>query len=157
SAGTRRATIGACRARMPTSPTVVRVESWTNSPLKISCSGVITWASSLCWSSATSLALLASTLSGVRAYLVDGALHVEVALGEVVVLAVEDLAEAPHRLLHRHVDARAPGEHLRDEERLRQEALDLARPRDGQLVLVGELVDPEDRDDVLELLVSLEH
>ena len=72
-------------------------------------------------------------------------------------LALDDLVEPAHRLLDRHVLARAAGELLGDEERLRQEALDLARPLHGQLVLVRELVDPEDRDDVLELLVALEH
>ena len=71
-------------------------------------------------------------------------------------LAVDDLLEAADGLGDRHVLARAPGERLGDEERLRQEALDLARPADRQLVLVGELVDAEDRDDVLELLVALQ-
>ena len=37
-----------------------------------------------------------------------------------------------------------------------EEALDLARPVHRLLVLVGELVDPQDRDDVLQLLVALE-
>ena len=49
-----------------------------------------------------------------------------------------------------------PGELLGDEVRLREEPLDLARPRDDELVLVGELVHPEDRDDVLQVLVALE-
>ena len=40
---------------------------------------------------------------------------------------------------------------------LREEALDLARARDGELVVLGELVHPEDGDDVLERLVVLEH
>ena len=48
------------------------------------------------------------------------------------------------------------GEQLGDEERLREEALDLARPGDDELVLVGELVDAEDGDDVLQVLVALE-
>ena len=49
------------------------------------------------------------------------------------------------------------GEHLADEERLGQEALDLPRPVDGQAVLFGELVEAEDGDDVLQLPVALEH
>src|SRR3954471_22867966 len=72
-------------------------------------------------------------------------------------LAVEDLAEASHRLRDRHELAAAAGELLGDEERLREESLDLARPRDRLLVLVGELVDAENGDDVLELLVALQH
>ena len=72
-------------------------------------------------------------------------------------LAVEDLAEAAHRLGDRHVLAAAAGELLGDEERLREEALDLAGAGDRLLVLVGELVDAEDGDDVLQLLVALQH
>ena len=41
-------------------------------------------------------------------------------------------------------------------EGLRQEALDLAGARDGQLVLFRELVHAEDGDDVLQLLVALQ-
>ena len=55
-----------------------------------------------------------------------------------------------------YVLAGAAGERLGHEERLREEALDLAGALHGELVLVGELVDAEDRDDVLELLVALE-
>src|SRR3954468_1367255 len=88
---------------------------------------------------------------GVLEDLVDRALHVEGALGEVVVLAVEDLAEAADRLRNRHVLAGAAGELFGDEERLREEALDLAGPGDRLAVLVGKLVDAEDGDDVLQL------
>ena len=49
-----------------------------------------------------------------------------------------------------------PGEDLGDEERLRQEALDLAGALHDHLVLVGELVHAEDRDDVLQVLVALQ-
>jgi len=41
-------------------------------------------------------------------------------------------------------------------EGLAEEALDLARALDGDLVLVGELVDAEDGDDVLQLAVALQ-
>ncbi len=71
-------------------------------------------------------------------------------------LPCDDLLEAADRLGDRHVRARGAGELFGDEERLREEALDLARALDGQLVLVGELVDAEDRDDVLQLLVALQ-
>src|SRR5918994_931690 len=57
------------------------------------------------------------------------------------------------RLLDRHVLALGAGERLRHEERLRQEALHLAGALHGHAVLVRQLVDPEDRDDVLQLLV----
>src|SRR6266508_4693804 len=48
------------------------------------------------------------------------------------------------------------GELLGHVERLRQEALDLAGPVDQGPVLLRQLVDAEDRDDVLELVVALE-
>src|SRR5664280_3366537 len=41
-------------------------------------------------------------------------------------------------------------------EGLRQEALDAARARNDQPVVLGQLVDSEDRDDVLQVLVLLE-
>ena len=72
-------------------------------------------------------------------------------------LALEDLDEALDRLLERHVLAGRPRELLGDEVRLRQEALDPARTTNDQLVFVGQLVHAEDRDDVLEVLVALEH
>ena len=50
----------------------------------------------------------------------------------------------------------APRERLGDEERLREEALDLPRALNDELVLVGELLHPKDGDDVLELLVALQ-
>ena len=86
----------------------------------------------------------------------DRADHVEGLLGDRVVLAVHDLLEALDRLRDRHVLAGQPGELLRDEERLRQEPLDLARARDRELVLFRELVDAEDGDDVLQVLVALQ-
>ena len=50
----------------------------------------------------------------------------------------------------------AAGEHLGDEERLAHEPLQAAGPADGRLVLLGQLVDAEDRDDVLEVAVALQ-
>src|SRR4029453_8738165 len=102
------------------------------------------------------LGLLGAHILGCLEHLVDRPLHVEGALGDVVMLPVDALLEATDRPLPRYVLAVAPGELGGDEERLREEALDLARPRYRLLVLVGELVDPEDGDDVLELLVALQ-
>src|SRR5439155_25618561 len=53
--------------------------------------------------------------------LVDRAHHVEGLLGEVVVLAVEDFTEAADRFLQGHVFPGPVGEHLGNEERLREE------------------------------------
>ena len=49
------------------------------------------------------------------------------------------------------------GELLGDEERLAEEALDLAGPADDELVLFGQFIDAQDGDDVLQVAVALEH
>ena len=82
--------------------------------------------------------------------------HVEGLLGKRVALAADDHLEAADRLLQRHVLARRAGEHLGDVEGLRQEALDLARPCDGELVLGREFVHAQDGDDVAQFLVALQ-
>src|SRR5215216_294104 len=102
------------------------------------------------------LLVLRGPLRG-RDDVVDRALEEERGLGQVVVLALEHLGERAHGVGDRHVDARRPRELLRDVERLRQEALDAAGALHEHAVLVGELVDAEDRDDVLQLAVALQH
>ena len=72
-------------------------------------------------------------------------------------LALEDLLEAADRVGDRDLPSFAAGEDLRGAERLTEEALDLARAEDGLLVFGGELVHPEDGDDVLQILEPLEH
>src|SRR5262245_19900780 len=57
--------------------------------------------------------------------LFNPALHVEVALGHVVVLAVEDFLEAANGVGDIDLPALAAGEDLRRAERLAEEALDL--------------------------------
>src|SRR5690242_14736214 len=89
------------------------------------------------------------------ARLIDGAHHVESLLGQVVVLALEDLVEAADGLLSRYVLASATGESLRHGEGLRQEPLYLPRARHRLLVVLRQLLDAEDGDDVLQVLVSL--
>src|ERR1044072_1099677 len=87
---------------MPISPTAVRVEPWRTTPLKTSPPGVRTSTSNGC-SPAKARPLRRRCGVAVGGHLVDSALHVEGALGELVVLGAEDLAEAAHRLPHRHV------------------------------------------------------
>src|SRR5215216_6498698 len=67
---------------------------------------------------------------------IDRALEQEGAFRDVVVLALDDLLEGAHGLLYWNVGAGRARELLGDEERLREEALDLARPLNGELVLV---------------------
>ena len=58
--------------------------------------------------------------------------------------------------LQRHEHAVLAGELLGHEHRVGQEPLDPAGPLDGDLVLLGQLVDAEDGDDVLQLGVALQ-
>src|SRR2546422_10126295 len=67
-----------------------------------------------------------------------------------------DALERADRVLELHVLALEPGELGGHEERLRQEALYPAGARHELLVLFGQLVHSEDRDDVLEVLVALQ-
>ena len=87
---------------------------------------------------------------------VQTAAHEERLLGHVVVLAVGDLVERLDGLGDRDRRALEAGELLGDVGVLRQEPLDPAGPGDDDLVLLGQLVDTEDRDDVLQLLVALQ-
>src|SRR5438105_4425634 len=68
-----------------------------------------------------------------------------------------DLAEGTDGLGERDVDALEAGELLGHVEGLGEELLDLPRPADDDLVVLGELVHAEDRDDVLQVLVPLEN
>src|SRR5690606_15897961 len=77
-------------------------------------------------------------------------------LRHVVVLAVGDPAERLDGLGHRHGGALDTGELHRGVGVLREELLDAAGAGDGDLVLLGQLVDTQDRDDVLQLLVLLQ-
>ena len=72
-------------------------------------------------------------------------------------LALEDLGEAADRLRQWHVLARTPGELFGHMERLREEALHAAGALHGHLLVVAQLLLAEDGDDVLQLLVLLEH
>src|SRR5439155_18172068 len=137
----------------PIEPVVVRDDSISTSSEKTWPSGVRTSTWNLF------LAILAPGLAATAGRLhdvLDRALQQEGALRDLIVLAVDDLLERAHSVLDLHVSAGGPGELLGDEERLGEEALDLAGPLHGELVLVGELVDSEDGDDVLELLVALQ-
>src|SRR4030095_15938929 len=83
-------------------------------------------------------------------------LHVEVAFRYGIVLALEDLLEAPHRFGHRDLFALPPAEYLRHAERLSEEALNLAGTDYRELVLRRKLVHAENRNDVLQVFESLQ-
>ena len=86
----------------------------------------------------------------------DGADHVEGLLRQVVVVAVAQALEALDGVGEIDEHAGRAGEHLGDMEGLRQEALDLAGARHGDLVLFRQLVHAENGDDVLQRLVALQ-
>src|SRR5437868_15144481 len=148
------ATSGACRASTPISPAAPGTTIISASPSKAGPSGVTSDTENFgCAMPGLRLRQLLAALDG----LLDCAHHVERLLRQVVVLAVEDLCEAADRVLELHELARRAGELRSSEERLREIALDLARTLDDELVLVGELVDAEDGDDVLQVAVALQH
>src|ERR1700733_8724504 len=89
--------------------------------------------------------------------LIDVADHVEGGFRQVIVLAFTDGTEALDGVGQFDELAGRSCEDFGDEEWLRQEALDLARPGDGDLVLFGQFVHAENGDDVLQRLVLLQH
>src|SRR3954471_12278449 len=135
---------------MPSSPASPGRTTNSASPEKIASSALTTST----WMVAAAILLL-ERLRLLEGFL-DRADHVERLLGQRVALAVDDHLEALDGVLQRYVLARLAGEVLRHGEGLRQEALDLARAGDGQLVLGRELVHAEDGDDVAQLLVALQ-
>src|SRR4051812_48816292 len=153
------ATSGAWRARTPISPAAPGTISISASPSKAAPSGVTTETEKSGWSATRPLCGGRLFLHGFRALdrLLDRTDHVERLLWQVVVLAVQDLDKAADRVLELHELAGCARELRSGEERLREEALDLAGACDDDLVLVRELVDPEDRDDVLQVAVALQH
>src|SRR5574340_964915 len=149
--GLMRVRRGAWRGAMPSSPAspgTTTISAW---PENRFCSALTT-------STCIVIAMMALLLDGFGLLdrLFNGANHVECLLGQMVKVAVDDAFEARERVLQRHKFAGRAGKHLGDEERLRQEALDLARPRHGQLVFRGELVHAQNGDNVAQLLVALQ-
>src|SRR6266581_1875477 len=100
--------------------------------------------------------LLVLQLVGLALEVLEPTTHEERLLRVAVEVAVTEPLERVDRLRDRHERPFETGEVLRHEGVLRQEPLDAPRPADDDLVLLGQLVDAEDRDDVLELLVALQ-
>ena len=71
-------------------------------------------------------------------------------------LPFDDLLEPADGVSDSHVLAVEAGELLGHEERLREKLLNLSRARHRELVLLGELIDAQNRDDVLQILVPLQ-
>src|SRR5215813_13971389 len=105
--------------------------------------------SSLCWSGATSSRPF--HFLGLALDVLDAAAHEEGLLRHAVVLTLADRLEGTDGLLQGHEDTGLAGELLGDEHRVGQEPLDPAGPLHRHPVLFGQLVDAQDRDDVLQL------
>src|SRR5579884_2985722 len=90
-------------------------------------------------------------------HVVNSAGHVEVLLGDIVHVAVENLAEASDCLAQRHEYPGPSREHFGHEHRLGQEPLNLSRARNSQFVFVTQLFDAKNGDNILEVLVSLQY
>ena len=82
--------------------------------------------------------------------------HVKRLLRQIVMLAVDDFFEAPDGVLEFHVFPRRAREGFGHVERLRQEALQLSRARDGLFVFFGQLVHTENGNDVLQVFIPLQ-
>src|SRR5450756_2898858 len=136
---------------MPSSPSMPGSTTMATSWEYTSPSGVTT---STCSTRSSATGALSPGLVAARELprllggLLDAADHEEGLFGQVVALAVDEVLEAAHGVGQRDVLAGDAGELLGDVERLREEALDLARALHDHLVLVGELVHAEDGDDV---------
>src|SRR5690606_38766369 len=87
----------------------------------------------------------------------DGADHVERRFRQMIVLALAKVAEPLDGVGEIDELAGRAGEHFGDMERLRQETLDLAGARDGELVLFRQFVHAENGDDVLKRFVALQN
>src|SRR3954462_12613901 len=88
--------------------------------------------------------------------LFDGADHVKGLLRQMIVLAFAQSAETLDGVGEVDEFAGRAGKHFGDEERLRQEAFDLAGAGDGDLVLFAQFVHAENGDDVLQRFVFLQ-
>src|SRR5664279_1850839 len=86
----------------------------------------------------------------------DTTAHEERLLRVLVEIASGETFERLDGLLDRHERSLHARELLGHERVLRQEALDASRPADDDLVLLGEFVDAENRDDVLQFPVTLQ-
>src|SRR4051812_44571027 len=94
-------------------------------------------------------------LAGLLPDVVEAAAVEERLLGNLVEVSFDQLAERGNRLVDRNEPAGITGELFCNEVRLGKEPLDLSSARHQQLVVVRQLVDTEDRDDVLQLAVPL--
>ena len=89
-------------------------------------------------------------------HFVDGTFQVKSLFRNVVVFAFDDRFEAFHRVGNLDVTSRRAGKLFGHVERLREESLNLSCPRNGDFLIFAQLVDAENRDDVLQVFIGLQ-
>src|SRR5579884_632031 len=141
---------GAWCARMPSSPSVVTAITSSAWPSKTTFVGVMSL------NGIADMSDRCAEFLGRGFDVVDAAGVEEGLLRNVIDFAVEDLFERRDRVRELDVLAGSPGELLRDEKRQREHALHAARARDRNLVVFRKLLDPQDRDYVLQVFVTLQ-
>ena len=77
--------------------------------------------------------------------------------GILIALAVQNHTESAQSLLQRNIASRHTGKLLCHREALGQETLNLTGTVYCQLILLGQLVHTHDGDDILQLLITLQH
>src|SRR5215469_408373 len=173
--GRSKVTIGACPGSTPRSPSMPGRSTWSTSPENNTVSGETNskWSEAIvCYPDNAQrnkflYSLFATHHSPLlrrrREFLtlgdrlLDGADHVEGLLGQVIVFALAQPLEAADGIGKLDEDAGRAGEDFGDVERLRQEALDLARARHRQLVLFRQFIHAKDSDNILQCLVALQN
>ncbi len=90
-------------------------------------------------------------------HVVDRSGKEEAGLRNLVVFSFDDLAKSPDRFRQRHIDAVVACKLLRHMEGLGKETLDFPRAVHDQAVFLGKLIHTHDRDDILKLLIALQH
>src|SRR5271163_2753516 len=153
------ATNGIWRARIPISPTVVRVNRNVASPDQIfrSTATISTFNSAMPHHLSTHWILeLGAKALGLLGQVVQATDQEEGLLGHVVELPLAQAVERLDGFLQRHRRTRLAGELFGRHHVLREEPLDAPGPVDQLLVLFRQLVDTEDRNDVLKVLVALQ-
>src|SRR5688572_24168960 len=131
---------GACCGSTPNSPSTPGTVTCSTDSASLSPSGVTI--SSFSVSATFASRLRCRALHALPGFLglLDVAAHVERLLGQVVESAGKDLLKPGDRFFERNVLPGAARELRGHEERLREEALDLASPRHDELVVFAELV-----------------
>src|SRR5215831_4637581 len=138
--GRKVATSGAWPGSTPKSPSSPGTSTWSTSPENVSLSGETRSRWNVAMNSAPGSGRFGRELLALLDRLFDRAHHVEGRFRQVVVLAFDQALEALDGVGDVDQLAGRAGEYLGDVERLRQEALDLARAGDRELVLFRQLV-----------------